>query len=500
MTVHAIKPAASTLTGPTIDWGSLYYGDCLHVMEDWGADQADLIYLDPPFNSNRDYSILYGTDPDTGRTAQQVAFEDTWTWDNAAAERQARLERLGLAREDIRDMARGLRHMLGPCPMLSYLTYMAERLIEMRRVLTLEGSIYLHCDPTASHYLKAVMDTVFGPDRFRREIIWKMPRPSGYKAAAQNWIRNHDTLLFYAGDGAVFNKQYEPYEPSYKAKFNRRDADGPYWLRGGKKRRLGDGYNIGSVWTDIHSMQTQSVSAKEGLGYPTQKPVALLERIIAASSNPGDRVLDPFCGCGTSVAAAHTLGRQWAGIDLSCEGLRLTRDERLLPAGVQGVPIHGIPADLESARLLADTDPFKFERWMVEQIDGLWPNERQTGDGGIDGRGVTHPDNLPIVAQVFAGKGQPPLSKVRDFARCIERENAAVGLFLTVAGQPSAGARKEARALGQHRPDGAARGYPRLQFFSAADLFAGRRPDLPQMQHPVTGKPVEEPPRTIFTP
>jgi site-specific DNA-methyltransferase (adenine-specific) len=201
---------------------------------------------------------------------------------------------------------------------------MAVRLLEMRRVLKPEGSIYLHCDPFASHYLKQLLDVIFGARNNRKEVVWCFERPSGFKTQAKNWLRRHELLLYYVkGKKWTFNKQYEPYEESYVQLFNREDEDGKYWLRAGEKRRLGRGYGITDVWTDINSLQTPAYSKKESTGYPTQKPLALLERIIQASSNEGDWILDPFCGCATACVAAEALGRKWVGIDISPKAAEL---------------------------------------------------------------------------------------------------------------------------------------------------------------------------------
>ena len=459
-------------------------------MGQWWDDQADLIYLDPPFNSNRDYNILYGTDSDTGRTAQRAAFTDTWSWDAAAEERSSRLEQVGIAQSDIGNLACGLKLMLGHSPMLAYLTYMAERLIEMRRVLKPDGSIYLHCDPTASHYLKAVMDAVFGKTAYRNEIIWGYEKP---RSAKRVWRRNHDTLLFYAGAGHTFNPQRVP------------TLDGKFEMRKPVKRPDGSvwhpkepGKQAGSWWYDIPSFATR-MTAKERLGYPTQKPLALLERIVKASSNPGDLVLDPFAGCGTAVDAAHRLGRRWAGIDVGVEALRLTLKMRLEPQGVAKVTIHGIPKDLESARLLAETDPFKFEQWIVQHVPGLAHNERPGPDGGVDGRGWTAGsgprEERLVLAQVFAG-ARPPITKIREFGQVLDAHNAAMGVFLTLDYHPTKTAREVARQMGRYQPHGTVGDYPRMAFWSAKDWSAGRTPPLPPMLHPVTGKPYEE---TLFS-
>ena len=292
---------------------AIYTGDNLDVLRGINSDCVDLIYLDPPFNSNKQYG-----------NPMQGAFRDEWTMDDAKDEWVESIEE---SHASLNLLIRAAGKIHGEA-MQGYLTFMAVRLIEMRRVLKPAGSIYLHCDPTASHYLKGVMDSVFGPGNFRREIVWKMPRPSGFKTQAGNWVRGHDVILYYVKtDGAVFHKQYEPYDASYLKNFNREDEHGKYWLRGREKRCLGEGFVLSDTWVDIHSMQTQSVSRAEGTGYPTQKPLALLERIIRASTNPGDVVLDPFCGCATACVAAETMTnlknaelpekRRWIGIDVS---------------------------------------------------------------------------------------------------------------------------------------------------------------------------------------
>ena len=256
--------------------------------------KIDLIYIDPPFDSGADYvrkvklrGQTTALEAEGHSVLEQTQYTDIWANDN-------------------------------------YLQFMYERLILMRELLSDVGSIYLHCDPTKSHSLKLLMDEIFGEEQFRRELIWKMPRPSGFKTQAQNWIRNHDVIFYYATENAVFHKQYEPYEESYIANFNRVDKDGRYWLRNGEKKRLGKGYTLGDVWIDIHSMQTQSVSASEGLGYPTQKPEALIDRIIRASSHEDSIVLDCFAGSGTTAVVAEKLGRRWIAADLNKGAIHTT--------------------------------------------------------------------------------------------------------------------------------------------------------------------------------
>ena len=249
----------------------LFQGDNLEILLNMPGGSIDLICTDPPFNTGKDWG----------------AFDDRWEG--------------------------GLD---------GYLKFMKPRLIECRRVLKDTGSLYLHCDPTASHYLKVMLDSVFGIDNLKREIIWATERPSGFKTNTDNWVRNHDTIYYYIlGSKHTFNKQYEPYTQDYLEKFNQQDELGYYYIVNGRKRRIKNGFHIGSVWNDILTMQ--SLGNLEGNGYPTQKPVALYERMIKASSNQHDIVLDPFAGSGTTLDAAESLGRKWIGIDVGDEAIEI---------------------------------------------------------------------------------------------------------------------------------------------------------------------------------
>ena len=298
--------------------GHLYYGDNLDVLRRHVANESvDLIYLDPPFNSDRTYNLIY-----KGSQAQERAFVDTWTWDdnaeNAFRELTHDIPHGVHVPRPLREMMLALKVFLGEHrDMLAYLSMMAIRLVEMRRVLRKTGSIYVHCDPTASHYLKLILDTIFGPENFRREIIWRSGWVSGFKTKTSNWIRNHDTLLYYLRDrreAFTFNKDlaYKPHEDGYK----RRGG-------GGNPK----GIAIDDVWDEValYSPWIKSFST-EKLGYMTQKPLALLERIISVSSNKGDLVLDSFCGCGTTVEAAEMLGRKWIAIDMAIRAIEIVKD------------------------------------------------------------------------------------------------------------------------------------------------------------------------------
>ena len=294
---------------------TIFTGDNLRVLRGLNEDSVDLIYLDPPFNSNRDYSAPIGSE------AAGAAFKDTWTLSDVDAEWLGEIADREPALNQI-IAASGLAHSKS---MMSYLIMMSVRMLEMRRVLRPTGSIYLHVDPTASHYLKTMMDCVFGRGDFRNEIIWGYP-PTG-QPPKQAFPRKHDSILFYAADGATFETQYGPMTESTLKSFSAVDADGRRYSKAHGKRTYLDkskGRAVPSWWTDIGSGST--MPKRERCGYPTQKPLALLERIIRASSNEGDVVLDPFCGCATTCVAAEKLDRHWIGCDLSPLAVRLVRE------------------------------------------------------------------------------------------------------------------------------------------------------------------------------
>ncbi len=466
-----------------MELNTLYYGDCLEWMEQWADECVDLIYLDPPFNSNANYNILFSNAVDNGEKAQYRAFNDTWHWDAASVERYAAFR--DATGRPAHDAVVGLRRVLGESGMLAYITYMAERLEHMRRLLKPTGSIYLHCDPTASHYLKIVMDAVFGKSNFRNEIVWCYSRPS---APGQRQLsRVHDTIFWYSrGDAWTFNPDEirQPYAPGSRAREG-------YAATASKvaagKVELDERGKFPESWIYIPPLKGNS---REYLGYPTQKPLALLERIVKASSNEGDAVLDPFCGCGTAIEAAMRLNRRWAGIDISSFAIDLIRNVRL---NDPNIPARGMPFDMASARMLAREKPFDFESWAITRLPGFAPNTKKVGDKGIDGRAtLAHtPDNIDsrlALAQVKGGRFS--LSALRDFIGVMNRDKAAVGCFITLDPVASREARAEAAKCGKASVLGVE--YGRLQLWSIRDYFNKKRPDMPVMTNPYTGKVLDQ--------
>jgi DNA modification methylase len=455
-------------------------------MQRWDSQSVDLIYLDPPFNSNAAYNVLY-TDRGAGK-AQYRAFDDTWHWDNAAEIRLGVYEGAGM--RPARNAVLGLFRVLGPSGMMAYLTYMAERLEQMKRLLKPTGSIWLHCDPTANSYLRILMDSIFGANRLRNEIVWCYTGPGS--PGMRQFNRKHDTIFWYArGRTWTFNRDdvrlpYKNPKQRPRAAFDTGGAFEEKAVREMRKRG-----KVPETWWAQEKGNGLCIAArspKQNLGYPTQKPIALLDRIIKASSNEGDLILDPFCGCGTAVDAANRLGRQWAGVDISSFAIDLIRKRRMAD---EDIAVKGIPYDLQSARKLARDQPFNFESWAVTRLPGFAPNTRQVADGGVDGRATLatkpsdHPSRLAL-AQVKGGRFS--LSHLRDFRSVQERDKAAVGVYLTLHPVTSQNAKVEA---GKARTvTVGAEQYRRCQLWSIAEHFDDRRPHLPTMTDPYTGKPI----------
>ncbi|MDP9035390.1 MAG: site-specific DNA-methyltransferase [Myxococcota bacterium] len=420
--------------------GDLYYGDNLDVLRRHVANESvDLVYLDPPFNSDRTYNLIH-----KGSRAQERAFVDTWTWDDDAEssfrELTDRVPQGVRVPPPLREMMLALRVFLDEHrDMLAYLSMMAIRLVEMRRVLRKTGSIYVHCDPTASHYLKLILDTLFGPENFRREIIWRSGWVSGFKTKTANWIRNHDTLLYYLRDRSeafTFNKD-RAYKPH---------ADG-YARRGGGGNPKG--IAIDDVWDEValYSPWIKSFST-EKLGYMTQKPLALLERILSVSSNEGDVVLDPFCGCGTTVHAAEALGRRWIGIDVAIRAIEIIKDRLDDKFATRVWTEHGEPADTDQAAHLAETNAYDFQWWALRLLGGRPPRgeKKKGGDGGVDGElALTDGKGTQRrgIVSVTGGRTLMP-ALVKALSDTVRQEKADFGVLVTMH-EPTIAMRSMAR-------------------------------------------------------
>ncbi|MYC32463.1 MAG: site-specific DNA-methyltransferase [Chloroflexi bacterium] len=519
----------------------LYFGDNLDILRQYVADETvDLIYLDPPFNSNATYNVLFRERSGEESAAQITAFEDTWHW--GWESETAFQDVVTRGPDKVGSLLAALRQFLGQNDMMAYLTMMAQRMIELHRVLKPTGSIYLHCDPTASHYLKLLMDAVFGAGNFRSEIIWK--RTTAHNDGAQGRRQHgrvHDVILFYSkSDQWAWNNTFTDYEPEYVARFsliepetNRRytldNLTGPggaskgnpqyevlgvtrYWryseermrqlVAAGRvvqsrpgavpryKRYLDEmpGLPLQDFWADIPPINSQ---ARERLGYPTQKPEALLERIINASSNEGDVVLDPFCGCGTATVAAERLNRRWIGIDITHLAITLVRHRLHDSFGdaLRPYEIVGQPTDSGSAAALAEQDRYQFEWWALGLVDARPANDRRRGaDAGVDGYINFFDDNSGrpkrIIAQVKSGHVNRGM--IATLKGDMEREKAELGVFITLQ-QPTEPMRQEALSAGiytpEHFPD---QQHPRVQILTIDELLAGQTVSYPRGGAPAT--------------
>ncbi len=513
----------------------LYYGDNLGVLREHVKDESvDLIYLDPPFNSDRNYNLLFKTPKGQQSEAQITAFKDSWVW-GEQAEREFD-ELLHQPNTDVADLMQALRSFLRMNDMMAYLTMLANRLLAMHRTLKPTGSLYLHCDPTASHYLKILLDAVFGKAMYRTEISWT--RSSAHSDAKQGRKQPgniRDVIFFYTkSDRWTWNWLYTPYEKSYVEEFYRhkeeatgrlyqldnltaakkggdvsyefhgtRPYKGRYWAysrenmerffaedrlyfpkSGGPpryKRYLDEmpGVPLQNAWNDI-----RPVPKNEYLGYPTQKPLALLERIVAASSNPGDVVLDPFCGCGTAVHAAQKFGRRWIGIDITHLAISLI-EKRLRDAFKDACKFEviGTPKDLDSARNLADRDKYQFQHWAVWLIKAQsYRGKTKGADGGIDGikyfADFRPKDAKKLVVSVKGGKLKA--DDVRALMAVRTRENAEIAVLISL-GEPTAKMKADAASAGFYESDaGNGRKYARVQLLTVEGLLAGNQ----RAEHP----------------
>ncbi len=498
--------------------GALYFGDNLNILRDEIKNESiDLVYLDPPFNSKRDYNLLFKTPKGHDSDAQIAAFDDTWHWGEQAEREFAEL--LHQQNTNVSEMIQALRNFLNESDMMAYLTMMTNRLLELHRVLKPTGGLYLHCDPTASHYLKIVLDTIFGAENFRNEIIWK--RQSAH-SDSRGYGSVHDTLLFFVkSSDFIWNETYQPYEEEYVEQYYRyADENGRKFMSGdlGAAGLQGGGYSyewkgvtriwrvpletmkrldsenrifytkngiprikryldeakgmpIQDLWNDIESLRSWNA---ERLGYPTQKPVSLLERIIQASSNEGDVVLDPFCGCGTAVHAAEALKREWIGIDIT--HLAISLIEKRMKDAFPNITfeVHGTPRDLDGARNLAERDKYQFQWWACSLVNAQpYQGKKKGADSGIDGLIFFQDDNSGAKKIIVSVKGgeHVGVTMVKDLIATVEREKAAIGLFVTLA-EPTKPMITEAVSAGFYQsPKGA---FPKIQILTIADLLSGK--------------------------
>lgn len=462
---------------------TLYYGDNLEILRDHIKDETiDLIYLDPPFNSKRDYNILFGEKNGSKSHAQIKAFEDSWYWDMKAEETYVEIvENLP---KKIADLIKALRSFLGENDMMAYLIMMTIRLQELDRVLKPTGSIYLHCDPTASHYLKLVMDAIFGNKQFMNEIIWYY----GPKATQRSisFQRKHDIIFFYTKQYGknFFNPLLQEYgKGSLKERairYKHKDEHGVYRLTTrrdskGNKYRAKVYLKEGVMMTDVWQIPVINATSKERLGYPTQKPEALLERILKASSNEGDLILDPFCGCGTTITVAEKLKRNWIGIDITHLAISLMK-HRLEDSFFNKVSYEliGEPVDLKGAEKLAREDPYQFQWWALGLV-GARPSEtekKKGADRGIDGCIYFHDNpNMKKTKQIIlqVKGGHVNRGMIDALKGVVERENAEIGVFITLQ-KPTRPMIKEAVSGGFYKsPSG--KSYPKIQILTVEDLL-----------------------------
>jgi site-specific DNA-methyltransferase (adenine-specific) len=513
----------------------LYYGDNLEVLRLHVKDETvDLVYLDPPFKSNQSYNVLFAEKDGSAASAQFKAFEDTWEWNQDSA---STYEQLVEAGGRVSDVMQAFRRFLGTNDLLAYLTMMAPRLVELHRVLKPTGSLYLHCDQTASHYLKLLLDAIFGSDNFRNEIVWKRKAGRGEtNSAAIRFGVTADTLLFYARTQATrFNRQYRESNPHYieskfthvtpdgrryrldnitspsyrhnliyeykgyappakgwavsRERMQQMEAEGRLYLptdrtkRIQRKRFLDElaGETVDSLWDDIPPINSQ---AQERLGYPTQKPEALLERVIHTSTDQGATILDPFCGCGTAVAVAQRLGRNWIGIDITHLAVGLIKSRLRDAFGdeiAKTYQVIGEPASLPDAAELAKEDPYQFQWWALGLVGARRADQKKGADRGIDGRLLFHdgPDASGRTKQIILSvkSGHVSSRDVRDLRAVIGREESEIGVLITLE-PPTKPMKTEAASIGFYKSSWGT--HPRLQILTIAELFQGRGIDYPR--------------------
>ena len=528
----------------------LYYGDNLEMLQRHIPDDSiDLIYLDPPFNSNRSYNVLFRESTGAASEAQIEAFEDTWQWGPIAATAYD-----GVVTGPNQEVARVLKAMvegLGHNQVTAYLSMMTPRLMELHRVLKQSGTLWLHCDPTSGHYLKMLLDGVFGAARFIDQVVWKRSwAHSDVSQGAQHFGRVYDILLMYSkAEKYSWNAQFLPYDQSYIDTFYKHVEDGTgrryqldnltaakpggdtlyewrgfkpyrgrYWAyskdkmeqfekdgrlvypkKGGVpryKRYLDEmpGVPLQNLWSDIPPIHSRS---PERLGYQTQKPLALLERIVNVSTHPGDVVLDPFCGCGTAIHAAQKLGRRWIGIDITYLAIGLIR--RRLQSAFPGLTVDedGAPVDLSGARALADHDKYQFQWWALDRL-GAQPvsGKKKGADAGIDGvipilvgGTAEKPDYGRVIVSVKGG-ANVSVSMIRDLKGTLN-EDDPIGVFLTLA-EPTKPMKESAAKAGFYESGLWNKKFPRIQILTIDDVLSGAKPEIPWGESPFAAPPTEK--------
>jgi adenine specific DNA methylase Mod len=506
----------------------LYYGDNLQVLREHIKDESvDLVYLDPPFNSNANYNVLFRSPKGEQSQAQIEAFEDTWHW-NETAER-AFDEVMQSGNADAAEMLRALRSFLKENDMMAYLAMMGVRLIELHRVLKAAGSLYLHCDPSASHYLKILLDSIFGQMNFINEIVWQ--RTSSHNDP-KRYGKIHDVILFYGKSAAyAWNQQYTALtDDNFAAhdfetdengrRYRKRDLTAPgHGPTSGQYEWKGRVPPVGRMWSyteanmirlesegrvvytktgmprlkiyveDLRGVPFQDIwaspdlwlnsAAAERLGYPTQKPLSLLERIILSSSHKGDTVLDPFCGCGTTIHSAEKLQRKWIGIDVT--HLSISLIEKRLKDAFPGIDfaVHGTPKDVDGAQALAIRDKYQFQWWAVSLIDAVpYGGKKKGADSGIDGFIYFKPDGKTTEKAIVSVKGgqNVGVAMIRDLGHVVDREQAKVGIFITLE-KPTSAMLTEAIKSGYYQTEYGK--FAKLQILTVEQLFAGKKPELP---------------------